>query len=255
MTRTTHNLFFACNLFATIFETAIPSILLLRLAVKMRQEVEDKAELERQAAEENAAAMAAEAELAEHLEAMALVELESKAAEEHKAVKAAEEAAAVLAATAAVAAAGAGSSAAEEDENDAVAESTEGRDRAFTHTKVKGENVTSGWLTKQPEGGFLSSARRRWFVLTGDVLVYGTCPADAPGSSELKRFRLTGYSLTMHAKKELTFCLTGCDEKKKKKKRKYTLTVDRGKQEEYDTWWAALSSVCVESAGHCVAAK
>ena len=59
-------------------------------------------------------------------------------------------------------------------------------------------------------------------------------------------------SLSKHASKELTFELTSyavaletmcVEEQKKKKTRTYTLTVDKGKQVEFDMWWSALAKV------------
>jgi hypothetical protein len=51
-------------------------------------------------------------------------------------------------------------------------------------------------------------------------------------------------TLAKHAKKELTFELCAyADAEQKKKTRTYTLQVDKGKQDEYDAWWAALTKV------------
>ena len=135
------------------------------------------AEAERIAAEEKAATEKAELEAKAAAERKAAEEAEAKKAEEDAAAAAAVAAAAALAAVVVVGAVavGAGAGGGEEgadlaapagDEEDAIVEGEEGRDRILTNIEdADGFKEVSSWLLKQPEGGLFSKARRRWFVL------------------------------------------------------------------------------------------
>lgn len=183
----------------------------------MRQEREAMAEAERIAAEEKAATEKAELEAKAAAERKAAEEAEAKKAEEDAAAAAAVAAAAALAAVVVVGAVAVGAGAGGEDDGadsaapaggaedsgaEAAPESSEMKDRALTiMDNDDGVSQLAGWLTKQPEGGFMAAARRRWFVLTGDFMVYGTSPPDTKGSSEIKNFKvrtnLTSLSLCL----------------------------------------------------------
>ena len=204
------------------------------------------AEAERVAAEEKAASEMAV------LEAKAAAE--RKAAEDAAAKKTAEDDAAAEAEAAAEAAAASDSllRALPGEEDGPDDRGMVRVERAMTCTvDANGNKVLDGYLTKAGEG-LLSASRRRFFVLHDcNSLTYGSGPPGVKGSKEINTIQLNSMTLSKHASKELTFELTSYAvaldtmslEEQKKKARTYALTVDKGKQEEFDAWWSALSQV------------